>query len=403
MEYMVGISVFLLLILSLITILLVVEKKIIAYKDCTVSINGGAQNIVTPGGATLLSAFVSQNVLLPSACGGGGTCAMCKVCVKEGGGEILPTELPHLSLQEQKSNIRLGCQVKVKNDIEVELPEEIFGIQMFECEVISNQNVSTFIKELKFKLPDGLDIDFRAGGYIQINIPAYDIAFKDFRVEEEYRADWDTFKFWDLRVKNEEEVVRAYSMANYPNEKGIVMLNVRIATPPPNADAQAGLGSTYMFNLKPGDKATLSGPYGEFFAKETQREMCFVGGGAGMAPMRSHILDQLLRLDTKRKVTFWYGARSVKEMFYHEEFVELAERFPNFEYHVALSEPQPGDNWEGPVGFIHNALYENFLKNHEDPSEVEYYMCGPPIMNKSVINILDSVGVDRDMIDLDEF
>jgi Na+-transporting NADH:ubiquinone oxidoreductase subunit F len=328
---------------------------------------------------------------------------MCKVCITEGGGELLPTETPHLSLSEQKENIRLACQVKVKEDLKVHLDEEIFGIQKFECEVVSNGNVSTYIKELKFKLPDGLDIDFKAGGYIQVDIPPYDISFKDFDIEDEYKDGWDEYNMWDLSVKNEDEIIRAYSMANHPLEKGTVLLNIRIATPPPGMDVPSGIGSTFLFNLKAGDKVMLSGPYGEFFAKETDREMCFIGGGAGMAPMRSHILDQIKRIKTKRKMTFWYGARSAKEMFYHEEFLQLAKENPNFKYHVALSEPQPEDNWTGLTGFIHNAVLDNYLLNHEDPAEIEFYMCGPPMMNSSCLTMLDEFGIERDMIDLDEF
>jgi Na+-transporting NADH:ubiquinone oxidoreductase subunit F len=404
MEYTIGILAFVALILFLITILIVVEKKIIAYKDCKININDGKEeSIETPGGSTLLSAFVDNGILLPAACGGGGTCAMCKVCITQGGGDILPTETPHLTLKEQKENIRLACQVKVKNDLNVELDEEIFGIQKFECEVVSNFNVSTYIKELKFKLPGDLDIEFKAGGYIQVDIPEYDISFKDFKIEEEYRLEWDQYNMWDLHVKNEEEIVRAYSMANYPLEKGTVLLNIRIATPPPGMDVPSGIGSTFLFNLKPGDKVILSGPYGEFFAKETDREMCFIGGGAGMAPMRSHILDQLLRIDTKRTITYWYGARSAKEMFYHEEFLELEKKYPNFKYHVGLSDPQPEDNWNGYVGYIHNVVYDNWLQHHEDPDEIEFYMCGPPMMNSSCLKMLDDAGIERDMIDLDEF
>jgi len=404
MEYLISVSVFLTIVLLLVFMLYLVETKIVAYEDCKVYINGDdTKTITVPGGTSLLSAFVGNNIMLPSACGGGGTCAMCKVCIVEGGGEVLATEDQHLSMKEKKENIRIGCQVKVKNDMKVELPDDIFGIKQFEAEVISNVNVSTYIKELKFKIKERME--FRAGGYIQTYIPTYDIKFSDFDVQEEYRGEWDDWKLWDLSVKNEEEIVRAYSMANYPDEEGIILLNIRIATPPPGManDVPSGIGSTYLFNLKPGDKMQLSGSYGEFFAKETDKEMCFIGGGAGMAPMRSHIFDQLKRLSTDRKITYWYGARSVKEMFYDDEFKQLAKDNENFTYHVCLSEPQEEDNWTGLTGYIHNAVRDEYLMKHEDPTEIEFYMCGPPMMNSSCLTMLDEMGVERDMIDLDEF
>ncbi len=404
MEYIISVAVFLSIVLILVVILYLVETKIIAYKDCTIKINNDDdKTITTAGGTTLLSAFVNNKIMLPAACGGGGTCAMCKVCVKEGGGDILPTEEGHLSLIEQKEGIRLGCQVKVKKDMVVEVEDEIFGIEKFECEVVSNHNVSTFIKELKFKMDAHLA--FKAGGYIQIEIPEYELSFKEMDIEKQYTPEWDEYKLWDLSVKNEEEIVRAYSMANYPEEKGMVLLNIRVATPPPGMENEvpSGIGSSYLFNLKPGDKCMLSGPYGEFFAKETDKEMCFIGGGAGMAPMRSHIFDQLKRLDTKREITYWYGARSAKEMFYDDEFKKLAEEHPNFTYNVCLSEPQPEDNWTGLTGFIHTAVQDEFLMKHEDPTEIEFYMCGPPMMNSSCLTMLDDMGIERDMIDLDEF
>jgi Na+-transporting NADH:ubiquinone oxidoreductase subunit F len=404
MEYIAGVGVFLFIIMSLVGLLYIVEKKIIGTSDCKILINGDESKSPTVGaGTNLLSALSDQGVFLPSACGGGGTCAMCKVQVLDGGGEILPTELPHLSLGERKEKVRLGCQVKVKNDINIKVPDEIFSIKKFDCEVISNENVATFIKDLRLKLPVGLDIDFRAGGYVQLYIPPFQIPFKDFDVEEEYHEDWTKFKLWDLEAENESEVFRAYSMANYPEEKGVVYLNVRIATPPPGMDVKPGIGSSYIFNLKPGDKITVSGPFGEFYAKETEREMCFIGGGAGMAPMRSHIFDQLKRIKSNRKISFWYGARSVREMFYDDEFKQLEKENPNFKYHVALSDPLPEDKWEGMTGFIHQALLENYINKHEDPTEVEYYLCGPPMMLKCVMDMLDSVGVDKEMIDFDDF
>ncbi len=367
-------------------------------------INGDeSKSPVVDSGTNLLSALSNQGIFLPSACGGGGTCAMCKVKVLEGGGDVLPTELPHLTLGERKDCVRLGCQVKIKNDINIKVPDEIFSIKKFECEVISNNNVATFIKELRLKVPDGIDVNFRAGGYVQLYIPPFNLPFSDFNVEKEYHEDWTKFKLWDINAENDSEVFRAYSMANYPEEKGLIYLNFRIATPPPGQDVPPGIGSSYIFNLKPGDKIVVSGPFGEFFAKETEREMCFVGGGAGMAPMRSHIFDQLKRIKTNRKITFWYGARSAREMFYDDEFKQLEKDNPNFSYHVALSDPLPEDNWNSYTGFIHQALLDNYLNNHEDPTEVEYYLCGPPIMLDCMMTMLDSIGVDREMIEFDDF
>ena len=405
MVYLISVTIFLAIILLLVTILFIIEKKVIGSSECKVLINGDESKSPTvDSGTNLLSALSNQGIFLPSACGGGGTCAMCKVKVTEGGGDVLPTELPHLTLGERKDCVRLGCQVKVKNDIKIKIPDEIFSIQKFECEVISNHNVATFIKDLRLKMPQSLDLDFRAGGYIQIYIPEYELDFKEFDVEKEYHPDWDKYDIWKYKGKNEEEIFRAYSMANYPEEKGVVYLNVRIATPPPGKDdILPGIGSSYIFNLKPGDKVTISGPYGEFFAKETEREMCFIGGGAGMAPMRSHIFDQLKRINTNRKMTFWYGARSLREMFYDDEFKDLEKDNENFSYHVALSEPLPEDNWEGMKGFIHQCLLENYLKNHEDPTEVEYYICGPPMMNQCVMDMLDNLGVEKEMIAFDDF
>ncbi len=390
--------------MSLVFILWLVEQKVIGTKDCLVLINGDeGKSPSVSSGTNLLSALSNSGIFLPSACGGGGTCAMCKLKVVDGGGDILPTELPHLSLSERKENVRLGCQVKVKEDMKIKIPDEIFSIKKFECEVVSNNNVATFIKELNLKMPENLDMGFRAGGYIQIYIPPYELSYKEFDIEKEYHEDWEKFKIFDVKASNSEEVFRAYSMANYPEEKGTILLNVRIASPPPGTDFPAGIGSSYIFNLKPGDKVTVSGSFGEFFAKETKREMCFVGGGAGMAPMRSHIFDQLKRLNSDRKITFWYGARSVREMFYDDEFKQLENENENFSYHVALSDPLPSDNWTGHTGFIHQVLLEEYLNNHEDPTEVEYYLCGPPIMLKCMMEMLDSIGVDKEMIEFDDF
>lgn len=402
--YIISISTILFIIMTLVTVLYLVEKKVIGASDCKVLINGDQEKSpIVSSGTTLLTALSNNGLFLPSACGGGGTCAMCKLQIVEGGGDVLPTELPHLTLAERKDCVRLGCQVKVKNDMSIKIPDEIFSIKKFECEVISNHNVATFIKELRLKLPDDVDVDFRAGGYVQLYIPPFNCSFKDFDVEKEFCGDWDKFKLWDIKGTNDEEIFRAYSMANYPEEKGVIYLNVRIATPPPGVDAPPGIGSTFIFNLKPGDKIVASGPFGEFYAKETEREMCFIGGGAGMAPMRSHIFDQLKRIKSNRKITFWYGARSVREMFYDDEFKQLEKDNPNFSYHVALSDPLPEDNWKGMTGFIHQALLENYINKHEDPTEVEYYLCGPPMMLKCVMDMLDDIGVEREMIDFDDF
>jgi Na+-transporting NADH:ubiquinone oxidoreductase subunit F len=404
MVYLVSIGVFLFIIMSLVILLAIVESKVVDTKDCTVLINGDTEKSPSVfSGTNLLSALSGAGIFLPSACGGGGTCAMCKVQVHEGGGVVLPTELPHLSIAERRENVRLGCQVKVKEDMKIQIPDEIFSIKKFECEVISNENVATFIKDFRVKMPDDVDLDFRAGGYIQIYIPPYELSYKEFDIEEEYREDWNRFKQFDINASNDEEIFRAYSMANYPEEKGVVYLNVRIASPPPGMDVPAGIGSSYIFNLKPGDKVMISGPYGEFYAKDSEREMCFVGGGAGMAPMRSHIFDQLKRIATDRKITFWYGARSKREMFYDDEFKKLAEENPNFTYYVALSDPQAEDNWTGYTGFIHKVLQDEYLSKHEDPTEIEYYLCGPPIMLSCMRDMLDNAGVEPEMVDYDDF
>ena len=375
--------------------------------DVTVEINGNPEkSITTRPGSTLLSALAGQSVFLPSACGGGGTCAMCECQVFEGGGEILPTETGHINRKQAKDNWRLACQVKIKENMKIHVPDEIFSIQKWEATVESNQNVATFIKELVLNLPEGENLDFQAGGYIQIDIPEYhNLGFNDFSIEEEYHPDWDKYKIWDLVANNDEPVFRAYSMANHPAEGNRVMLNVRIATPPPPLWDQVppGLASSYIFNLKPGDKVTISGPYGEFFIKDSDREMVYIGGGAGMAPMRSHLFHLFHTLKTGRKVSFWYGARSVREMFYDEQFKQIQEEFPNFSYKVALSEPMEEDNWTGHTGFIHQVLHDEYLAKHEDPTELEYYMCGPPPMINACDNMLDSLGVDKEMIAYDSF
>ncbi|PKF62746.1 NADH:ubiquinone reductase (Na(+)-transporting) subunit F [Psychromonas sp. psych-6C06] len=404
-EIFLGVAMFTIVVLALVVIILSAKAKLVSSGDITIAVNGDAdKNITTQAGGKLLGALANSGIFVSSACGGGGTCGQCRVKVKSGGGDILPTELDHISKKEAKEGERLSCQVNVKEDMDIELPEEIFGVKKWECEVISNGNEATFIKELKLQIPDGESVPFRAGGYIQIEAPAHHVKYKDFDIEEQYRGDWEHFKFFDLESKVDEETIRAYSMANYPGEEGIIMLNVRIATPPPrDLSLPCGKMSSYIFSLKAGDKVTISGPFGEFFAKETENEMVFVGGGAGMAPMRSHIFDQFRRLHTKRKCSFWYGARSKREMFYVEDFDTIAKENENFEWHVALSDPQPEDNWEGYTGFIHNVLLENYLKDHEAPEDCEFYMCGPPVMNSAVISMLKDLGVEDENIMLDDF
>jgi len=404
---LIGVIVFTSLIIILVVILNFAESKLLPQGDVSIEINQDVdKNVITRPGPTLLNALSSENIFLPSACGGGGTCAMCKCQVFEGGGDILPTETNHIDRKSARDHWRLACQVKVKEDMKLQIPDEIFSIKKWECTVRSNGNMATFIKELILELPQGENLDFRAGGYIQLDIPKFEnILFKDFDIEKEYHEDWDKYKIWDLTVNNDDEIVRGYSMANHPAEGNIIMLNVRIATPPPPLwnDVPPGLGSSYIFNLKPGDKVTVSGPFGEFFAKETENEMVFIGGGAGMAPMRSHIFDLFHTKKTNRKVSFYYGARSLREMFYDDEFKKLAEDHPNFSYHVALSEPMEEDNWTGPTGFIHQVLHDTFLKDHEDPTEIEYYMCGPPMMIDACDKMLYDLGVEKDMVAYDKF
>ena len=402
-----SVAIFSGVILILVLMLNLAESKLLPQGDVNLNINGDDEkSIQVRPGATLLSALATENIFLPSACGGGGTCALCKCQVNEGGGEILPTEKGHINRTEAKDNWRLACQVKIKEDMKVHVPDEIFNIQKWDCTVRSNKNVATFIKELVLELPKGDNLNFIAGGYIQIDIPEYhDLNFKNFNVEKEYHEDWDKFKIWDVTANNDEDCFRAYSMANHPAEGNIIMLNVRIATPPPALWDQVppGIASSYIFNLKKGDKVTISGPFGEFFAKETDREMVYLGGGAGMAPMRSHLFDLLETKQTKRKITFFYGARSAKEMFYHDDFIKLEKEHPNFKYIVGLSEPMPEDNWEGPTGFIHNVALDSYLNDHDDPSEIEYYMCGPPMMIDACDKMLYDLGVERDMIAYDSF
>ncbi|WP_429946001.1 NADH:ubiquinone reductase (Na(+)-transporting) subunit F [Bibersteinia trehalosi] len=404
-DFIFGIVVFTALVLLLAVIILFAKSKLVDSGDITISINDDpAKAITLPAGGKLLGALASKGIFVSSACGGGGSCGQCVVKVKSGGGEILPTELSHITKREAKEGYRLACQVNVKSSMDIELPEEIFGVKKWECTVISNDNKATFIKELKLQIPEGEEVPFRAGGYIQIEADPHVVNYKDFDIPEEYHEDWNKFDLWRYVSKVDEHIVRAYSMASYPEEKGIIMLNVRIATPPPRQpDAPPGQMSSYIWSLKPGDKVTISGPFGEFFAKDTDAEMVFIGGGAGMAPMRSHIFDQLKRLKSKRKMTFWYGARSEREMFYVEDFNMLQAENDNFKWYVALSDPLPGDNEDYYRGFIHNVLYENYLKNHEAPEDCEYYMCGPPVMNAAVIGMLKSLGVEDENILLDDF
>lgn len=404
-EILLAVTMFTGVILLLVVIILIARSKLVSTGKISININH-EKDIQIPGGGKLLTALAAEKIFLSSACGGGGTCGQCKVIVKSGGGDILPTETGHINKREAKEGMRLSCQVTCKQDMQIEVPEEVFGVKKWKCKVRSNHNVATFIKELVLELPEGESVPFRAGGFIQIERPAgLSIDFKDFNVEEKFHEDWDKFNIWQYKSVVEDETVRAYSMANYPEEKGIIMLNVRIATPHPKAPqgTPPGKMSSYIFNLKPGDEVTISGPFGEFFARDTKKEMIFVGGGAGMAPMRSHIFDQFRRLHTDRKVSFWYGARSVREMFYVDDFNTIQKENPNFTWHVALSEPLPTDNWTGPTGFIHNVLYEQYLKNHPAPEDCEYYLCGPPVMNQSVINMLLSLGVEREDIMLDDF
>lgn len=404
----ISIAVFLTVIMLLVSILLFARKKLMPSGEVKLTINDEKEFTVDPG-STILTTLSNQKIFLPSACGGGGTCAMCKCQVFEGGGSILPTEVDYFTRKEQQSNWRLGCQVKIKEDMKIGIPKEIFGIKKWECEVVSNRNVATFIKEFIVKLPEGETLDFKSGGYIQIDVPKCEVDFKNIEIDEEYRGDWDNFKMWDLKMKNPEPIYRAYSMANHPAEGNIVMLNIRVATPPWDRtkngfmDVNPGICSSYLFDRKPGDKVTVSGPYGEFFIKPTQREMMFIGGGAGMAPMRSHIFDLYNTRKTDRKATFWYGGRSLRELFYVDQFREIEKKFPNFKFNIGLSEPLPEDNWDGYEGFIHQIILDNYLKSHPEPEDIEYYLCGPPMMNDAVLKMLDDYGVPEEMIAFDDF
>lgn len=404
-EIILGVVMFTVVVLALVAVILAARAKLVSSGNVQIEINGDPEKTITvPAGGKLLQTLADKGVFLASACGGGGTCAQCKCEVFEGGGSMLPTEESHFTMREAKEGWRLSCQVPVKQDMKIAVEDDVFGVKKWVCTVDSNPNVATFIKELTLRLPEGENVDFRAGGYVQLECPPHKVSYKDFAIEEEYQPDWDKFDIWRYESDVKETTIRAYSMANYPEERGVVKFNIRIATPPPGRDdVPAGIMSSYVFSLKPGDQIDVYGPFGEFFARDTDNEMVFIGGGAGMAPMRSHIFDQLKRLNSTRKISFWYGARSVREAFYVDEFDKLAEENENFDWHLALSDPLPEDNWDGLTGFIHNVLFENYLKNHEAPEDCEYYMCGPPMMNAAVIDMLLDLGVERENILLDDF
>lgn len=398
-----GVVMFTGVVVALVLLILAAKKRLVASGPVKIMINH-QKEIEIPAGGKLLSALADAGVFVSSACGGGGTCAQCKVKIESGGGDILATEKDHINKKEAAEGERLSCQVAVKTDMVVEVPPEAFDTKKWECTVRSNHNVATFIKEFVLELPEGEEVDFRAGGYIQIECPPHEIAYKDFDVEDEYHEDWDKFDIWRFVSKVEEPVVRAYSMANYPGEKGIIMLNIRVASPPPRLPhVPPGQMSSWIFSLKPGDKATISGPYGEFFIKDSDAEMVYIGGGAGMAPLRSHIFELFKREKTDRKVSYWYGGRSLRELFYIDHFRDIEKDFPNFKFQIALSEPQPEDNWDGYQGFIHQVLLDNYLSTHPAPEDIEYYICGPPMMNQAVFKMLDDLGVEPENIAYDDF
>ena len=403
-EVLLGVGLFTAVVLILVFVILAARSKLVAAGNVTIIVND-ERELSVPTGGKLLQALADNELFIPSACGGGGTCAQCRCRVLSGGGAILPTERSVINKRDAEDHYRLSCQVAVKQDMRVQVPDEVFGVKRYETTVVSNRNVASFIKELVVALPEGEELDFRAGGYIQIECPPHDLKYSDFDIDEEFRDEWDRYDLWRYESHVKKSEMRAYSMASFPLERTVVKLNVRIATPPPGADDSIppGVMSSYIFNLKPGDKTVISGPYGEFFAKETDNEMVFIGGGAGMAPMRSHIFDQLIRKHSTRKMSFWYGARSLKEMFYEDEFNELAAKNDNFVWHLALSEPQPEDNWTGLTGFIHQVLLDEYLSKHPAPEDCEYYLCGPPMMNTAVIKMLDSLGVPKENVMLDDF
>jgi Na+-transporting NADH:ubiquinone oxidoreductase subunit F len=409
-EIVSGAGMFTGVVLVLVGIILVARSKLVATGDVRILINDDEDRSLTiPAGGKLLNVLADNEIYVSSACGGGGTCAQCRVKVHDGGGEILATELEHVTRREARDGDRLSCQVTVKQDMKIEVPAEVFSVRRWECEVVSNENVATFIKELVLKLPEGEILDFESGGFIQIEVPPFECSFREFEVDERFHEDWDRFNVWNLRTVNQDPVFRAYSMANHPAEGNMMMLNIRIATPPVDRatgtwqKVNPGLVSSYTFKLKPGDKVTISGPYGEFYIQDTDREMVYIGGGAGMAPLRSHIFHLFHTLQTKRKVSYWYGARSSKELFYEEHFLDIERNFPNFTWHVAMSEPLPEDNWTGHTGFIHQVVLEEYLSKHPAPEDVEYYLCGPPMMLQAVLRMLDDLGVEEEMIRFDDF
>ena len=405
-----GVGMFTMVVLFLVGLILVARSRLVPSGDVNILINNDPdRSISVPTGGKLLNALADSQIFVSSACGGGGTCAQCKVHVHDGGGDILPTELEHITKGEAREGMRLSCQVSVKQDMKIDVPAEVFSVRKWECEVVSNNNVATFIKELVLKLPEGEILDFESGGFIQIEVPPFECDFRSFDIEERFHDDWDRFKVWDLKTVNPETVVRAYSMANHPAEGNIVMLNIRVATPPPDREkggwmnVNPGIVSSYVFNLKPGDKATISGPFGEFFIQETEREMMYIGGGAGMAPLRSHVFHLFHTEHTNRKVSYWYGARSSKELFYEDHFRKIEAEYPNFKFHVAMSEPLPEDNWTGYMGFIHQVVLDNYLSEHPAPEDIEFYLCGPPMMLQAVMRMLDELGVEQEMIRFDDF
>ncbi len=409
-EISAGVGMFTVVVLALVAIILGARSRLVASGDVSIMINDDPdRSVTTAAGGKLLNVLADNKIFVSSACGGGGTCAQCKVHVFEGGGDILATELSHITRGQAREGMRLSCQVNVKQDMKIEVPAEVFSVRKWECEVVSNDNVATFIKELVLKLPEGEILDFESGGFIQIDVPPFEIDFSNFDIDERFHDDWNRFNVWDLKTVNTETVFRAYSMANHPAEGNIVMLNIRIATPPPDRErggwmnVNPGLASSYVFNLKKGDKATISGPFGEFFIQDTKREMMYIGGGAGMAPLRSHIFHLFHTEGTDRTVSYWYGARSSKELFYEEHFRAIEEEFPNFKFHVAMSEPLPEDNWTGYRGFIHQVVLENYLNEHPAPEDIEYYICGPPLMLQAVLGMLDDMGVEEEMIRFDDF
>ena len=405
-----SVAVFLGIIILLVAILLFAKKKLTPSGEVKIDINEGEREIITEPGNTLLTTLSNNKILLPSACGGGGTCAMCRCQIYEGAGSILPTETDFFTRKEQNENWRLACQVKVRDNLKIEVPKEVLGVKKWECEVVSNKNVATFIKEFVVKLPEGENLNFKSGGYIQIDVPKIEVDFKDIEVDEKYRDEWEKFGMYDLKMKNPEPTFRAYSMANHPAEGNIVMLNIRIATPPWDRANNAfkkvnpGICSSFIFSRKPGDKVTISGPYGEFFLNDNDNEMMFIGGGAGMAPMRSHLFHLFHTVkEKKKKISFWYGARSWKEVFYYDQFRDIEKKYDNFDFQLALSEPLPEDKWDGPTGFIHQVIFDNYLSKHEEPEEIDYYLCGPPMMNDAVQKMLYNLGVPDENVKFDDF